>query len=211
MILHNFIVFEGIDGAGTSTQLARLKTRADSDRFFFTAEPTDLPTGRFLRNMLQGDFALDPRTAAFLFAADRAEHIWGKNAAGNDIGIESICKTGKIVVSDRYVFSSLAYQSINCGFGLPARLNQDFPLPELVFFFDLSPETALNRVDGRGAKRELYEDECFLCKVRNAYQDVFAHYKDSGMKIVTLDAAESADSVEAKIASEIKACFAECR
>ncbi|MDE5613421.1 MAG: dTMP kinase, partial [Treponemataceae bacterium] len=77
MVLQNFIVFEGIDGAGTTTQIDLLKARDDAERFFFTAEPTNEPTGRLLRTMLRGDVTVDPRTAAYLFAADRAEHLWG--------------------------------------------------------------------------------------------------------------------------------------
>lgn len=206
MILQNFIVFEGIDGAGTSTQLQRLSRRADSDRFFFTAEPTDHPTGRFLRSMLKGDMALDPRTASFLFAADRTEHVWGKDAAGKDRGIQHIAESGKIVVSDRYLFSSLAYQSIDCGMELPAKLNELFPLPSLVFFFDLPADIALARVDGRGS-REIYEQEPFLQQVREAYRQVFQRYEKSGMKIVTLDASESPDCIEGRIAGEIKNLF----
>ncbi|MCR5723813.1 MAG: dTMP kinase [Treponema sp.] len=206
MVLHNFIVFEGIDGAGTSTQLKRLSERADSDRFFFTAEPTDLPTGRFLRSMLKGEVVLDPRTASYLFAADRIEHLWGKDAGGNATGIEPIAQSGKIVVSDRYLFSSLAYQSIDCGMELPLSLNKPFPLPELLFFFDLDPKTALSRVDSRGS-REIYEKEDFLCRVRDAYHKVFNLYKDSGMKIITLDATQTADEVETLIAAEINALY----
>lgn len=80
MILKNFVVFEGIDGAGTSTQINILKEKKEAERFFFTAEPTDSPTGKFLRTVLKGNVELDPRTSAYLFAADRAEHLWGKAA-----------------------------------------------------------------------------------------------------------------------------------
>ena len=135
MILQNFIVFEGIDGAGTSTQIAVLKNRPDADRFFFTTEPTDGPTGKFLRSMLKGDLGLDPRTAAYLFAADRAEHLWGKSALNGSVVKK--CSEGKIVVSDRYLFSSLAYQSVTCGDQLPRMLNEPFPLPQLLFFFEI--------------------------------------------------------------------------
>jgi len=91
MILHNFIVFEGIDGSGTSTQLGILKKKL-GDKIFATAEPTELPTGLFLRRMLKGEFPVDERTAAFLFAADRCEHIYGKG------GITEHVQNGKIAV-----------------------------------------------------------------------------------------------------------------
>ena len=119
MILKNFIVFEGIDGAGTSTQIEILKKRADADRFFFTTEPTDSETGKFLRKMLKGDVELDPCTSAFLFAADRNEHLYGNG--GTNCGVVAQAQSGKIVVSDRYLFSSLTYQSVTCGDELPRR------------------------------------------------------------------------------------------
>ncbi|MBQ5499234.1 MAG: dTMP kinase, partial [Treponema sp.] len=78
MILQNFIVFEGIDGAGTSTQIEMLKNRPEANDFLFTAEPTSAPTGKFLRQMLKGDFPLQNESAAYLFAADRNEHVNGK-------------------------------------------------------------------------------------------------------------------------------------
>ena len=308
MVLHNFIVFEGIDGAGTSTQLERLRARADSERFWFTAEPTDAPTGRFLRSMLRGDITLDPRTAAYLFAADRVEHVWGHGGASADAGngfvstraadggsasagaaeaqngaanmgvteaqnanartqaasgnsnvaeargggmttraavaengvtsadmlrngnssaaeaqsgavsthaadgnigaasISAQCARGKLVVSDRYFFSSLAYQSIDCGMELPLALNSIFPLPELLFFFDITPSQSLARVDSRG-EREIYENEPFLKQVCAAYRQVLERYADSGIKIVVLDARESPEQLAAHIAGEIKSRY----
>ena len=113
MILKNFIVLEGIDGAGTSTQLNLLKNRLSPEKTVYTAEPTTLSTGRFLRSVLRGDEKLTPETTAFLFAADRQEHVYGTG------GIVESCTSGKLVISDRYVFSSLAYQSITCGEELP--------------------------------------------------------------------------------------------
>ena len=79
MILHNFIVFEGIDGAGTSTQLSILQKKLPPNRAFFSAEPTTLETGKFLRRILSGEVPVHPQTAAYLFAADRCEHIYGKD------------------------------------------------------------------------------------------------------------------------------------
>ena len=75
MVLENFIVFEGIDGAGTTTQLEILKSR--TPEFLFTAEPTSSETGKFLRKMLKGEIQVTNETAAYIFAADRNEHING--------------------------------------------------------------------------------------------------------------------------------------
>jgi len=123
-------VFEGIDGAGTTTQLKRLGNFFKKEELVTTAEPTDRETGLFLRKMLKGELDFSPRTAAYLFAADRAEHLYGKG------GIIENTEKGMFVVSDRYIFSSLAYQSISCGEELPRLLNSPFPLPEILFYFE---------------------------------------------------------------------------
>ena len=150
MVLKNFIVFEGIDGSGTSTQIKKL-VESNPNVFIATAEPTTNETGKFLRRMLCGEFSVDEKTASYLFAADRCEHIFGKD------GIESLIKNGKTVVSDRYFFSSLAYQSVSCGKDLPRLLNSPFPLPEYLFYFKIDPEISLKRVDSRNGQKEIYE------------------------------------------------------
>jgi len=202
MILKNFVVFEGIDGAGTSTQIKELSKRPDADRFFFTTEPTDSPTGLFLRSMLKGDVKLDPRTSAFLFAADRNEHLYG--TSGTNCGIQQRCEEDKIVVSDRYLFSSLTYQSVTCGDKLPRMLNSEFPLPQILFFFEIDPEISLKRVDGRG-EREIYEKLDFQKATAARYKAVVDEYEkmNTGMKIVRIDATKSVEDVAAIIASEL--------
>ena len=202
MILKNFVVFEGIDGAGTSTQINILKEKKEAERFFFTAEPTDSSTGKFLRTVLKGNVELDPRTSAYLFAADRAEHLWGKS--GSNCGIEKKCSDGKIVISDRYFFSSLTYQSVTCGEELPRLLNSAFPLPQILFFFKISPEISLKRVDVRG-EREIYEKIDFLQATEERYEKLMDEYesKNTGMKIVRLDAEKSKEEVSAQIWQEL--------
>ena len=198
MILKNFIVFEGIDGAGTSTQIKKICER-NPQKFFQTAEPTSLETGKFLRRMLGGEFSVDEKTNSFLFAADRAEHLYGKN------GIIEQINNGKTVISDRYLFSSLAYQSISCGEELPKLLNSTFPLPEILFFFEINPEISLKRVDSRG-EREIYEQIDYLKKTESQYEKVISEYesKNTGMKIVRIDASKSIEEVYAQICVNLK-------
>lgn len=185
MILKNFIVFEGIDGAGTSSQLKLLGECAEKNNFFITAEPSEFETGRFLRKMLKGDFPIDQKTAAYLFAADRNEHIYGKD------GIKAQIDNRKIVICDRYVFSSLAYQAVSCGWNLPYKLNEDFPLPEILFFFQIEPEISLKRIQGRCVK-EIYEKLDYLKKTEEEYLKVISFYEKNApeMKIVRLDATQ---------------------
>ena len=200
MILKNFIVFEGIDGAGTSTQIKKLIER-DSSRFIATAEPTDSETGRFLRRMLGGDFSVDEKTNAYLFAADRCEHIFGKG------GVKELCESGKTVVSDRYFFSSMAYQSVSCGEELPKLLNSPFPLPEYLFYFVINPEISLGRVNARGEHKEIYETIEKQKKIAAQYEKVISEYEknaaESGMKIIRINAADTIENISEVIWSHI--------
>ncbi len=203
MILKNFVVFEGIDGAGTSTQISLLKSSPNADRFFFTAEPTDSETGRFLRRMLKGDVALDPRTSAFLFAADRNEHLYGNG--GTNCGVVRQAESGKIVISDRYLFSSLTYQSVTCGEELPRQLNASFPLPEKLFFFDIDPEISLKRVLNRG-ETEIYEKLEFQKATAARYRRIIDEYeaKNTGMKIIRIDATKAVEEIAEIINHELQ-------
>ena len=200
MILNNFIVFEGIDGSGTSTQLKLLKQ--NNPDFEITAEPTSTETGKFLRRMLGGEFKVDEKTNAYLFAADRCQHLYGEG------GIIELTKKGKIVVSDRYFFSSMAYQSATCGIELPALLNSPFPLPQILFYFVINPEISLSRVNPRNEKKEIYEKIELQRKIADMYEKVISSYeKDSEnnhMKVVRIDATKSIEEIEHIINETIK-------
>ena len=200
MILNNFIVFEGIDGSGTSTQLKLLKQ--NNPDFEITAEPTSTETGKFLRRMLGGEFKVEEKTNAYLFAADRCQHLYGEG------GIIELTKKGKIVVSDRYFFSSMAYQSATCGIELPALLNSPFPLPQILFYFVIDPEISLSRVTARNEKKEIYEKIELQRKIADMYEKVISSYeKDSEnnhMKVVRIDATKSIEEIEHIINETIK-------
>ncbi|HET7839039.1 MAG TPA: dTMP kinase, partial [Rectinemataceae bacterium] len=127
------------------------------------------------------ELGADPGTVAHLFAADRHEHLYGASGIVERLG------RGEAVVCDRYIFSSLAYQGVACGPELPLRLNRDFPLPELLLFFDLEPELSMGRIGHRG-KREIYEELPFQEKVRKAYHDALRRFESGPMRIVRVDA-----------------------
>ena len=201
MVLKNFVVFEGIDGSGTSTQI-KLASKNISNAIT-TAEPTNMETGKFLRRMLGGEFSVDERTNAFLFAADRCEHLYGKD------GIIDTINKGKIVISDRYFFSSLAYQSAACKSELPSLLNSTFPLPQVLFYFVINPEISLARVNKRKGKKEIYETLEYQKKIAALYEEVISEYEkkssESGMKVVRIDASKSINEIEKIITDELKA------
>lgn len=197
-VLRRFVVFEGLDGAGTTTQLKLLETslRKAGIAHWLSAEPTDLPTGRLIRQVLKGEVRTRPETLARLYSADRHEHLYGPEGIVERLG------RGELVICDRYVFSSLAYQGVSCGPDLPRLLNSDFPLPELLIFFDLPSSVSMNRVLKR-PDRELFDNESFQEKVRQAYEESLAEYEGRGMRIHRVDAAASVEEVAEGIASAL--------
>lgn len=199
MTLDNFVVFEGMDGSGTSTQLNLLRGRISSRTDvtpWFTWEPTDGPLGLLLRQALRGEIKLAPATLAHLFAADRSEHLEAAN------GIKRHTEQGELVICDRYVLSSLVYQGIECGESLPALLNEGFPRPELLFLFDLSPETAAERYQKRES-RDIYERIDFQKIVRSRYRQLAKHWCGTGTRLVIIDAAKTIDEVAEDIWREV--------
>ena len=206
MVLKNFIVFEGIDGSGTTTQLTLLKKAFP--KILLTAEPTSSATGQLLRQMLSGEFAVSSKTAAYLFAADRCEHLFGKVAYQDDrlvTGVIDVCTSGTVVASDRYLFSSLAYQGEDDARDLTAWLNERFPLPELLVYFQLSPEAAIERVSSRGGKREIYETLSILNAVSSRYDAILSSYEGSAMHeemhVVRVDALQPIEDVAQAVLS----------
>ena len=194
MVLKNFIVFEGIDGSGTSTQI-KLLQQSNPQKYFSTAEPTDLPTGRFLRKMLKGEFTVDEKTNSYLFAADRCEHIYGKE------GIISKINEGKTVISDRYFFSSLAYQASGGAKETAELVNSTFPLPEYLFYFEITPQISLSRVEKRNSSKEIYETLEKQLKIASEYEKVISFYekKSCGMKIIRIDASKTIEQIAEEI------------
>ena len=110
------------------------------------------------------------------------------------------------VISDRYLFSSLAYQSISCGEELPKLLNSTFPLPEILFFFEIAPEISLKRVDSRNEKKEIYEKIETQKKIALEYEKIISGYDNNtscGMKIIRIDATKSIEEISDTISKII--------
>lgn len=193
-----FIVIEGIDGAGTTTQMHALAEtlRARGLPCVTTAEPTDQPIGRLIRAVLSGELQVAPSTVAYLFASDRNEHMYGNG------GILEHVKAGSIVISDRYALSSLAYQGLTCGEELPFRLNGAFPAPGLTLLFDLDPETAIARIHSR-AKKEIYETLEFQRRVCDMYRTMAERLRAEGWNIVRIEANADIESVRREIGQKV--------
>ncbi|MDR1636165.1 MAG: dTMP kinase [Treponema sp.] len=197
-MLQNFVIFEGGDGSGTTTQLEFLRRRFASGEggenpaafpvLFATAEPTAGPVGLLIRSALKGEIKLKGETLARLFAADRGEHLYGPG------GILERAGRGELVVSDRYAPSSLVYQGLECGEELPHALNAPFPVPELILFFDLDPAIAAERIRNR-PDRDIYEYLDFQIRVRERYRALLPEFARRGSRVETIDAAQSPGEV----------------
>lgn len=167
-----FIVFEGTDGSGKSTQMRLLEAYLTERGIpcYLTHEPTDSAFGSILHDCMSGRIDTDERTIALLFAADRIDHI--QNPVN---GMKAKLEAGITVLCDRYYFSSFAY---NGGFvpldwvmelNRPAR---ELLRPDLVLFLDADLEESMRRVARRG-ERERYENFERQKKIRKQYFDVF--------------------------------------
>jgi len=200
-ILDNFVVFEGGDGSGTSTQIELLGRKfaepgGKTPVFHPAAEPTDGEIGRLIRRALKNSPALHPGTLAGLFAADRNEHLFAPD------GIIERCRRGELVVCDRYVLSSLAYQGLECGEELPRRLNLGFPAPRLLLFFDLDPDAALERVSSRSSL-DIFEIPEFQRRVRKRYLSLLNEYRDAGVTVEIVDASPEPEKVALAVWSAV--------
>lgn len=199
-ILKNFIVIEGIDGAGTTTQLKQVCQGLEERKrsYYKTFEPTDEPSGKAIRQILSGAHEVAPETLAWLFAADRYNHLYMPSH-----GVIAHLAEGEIVVCDRYLFSSLAYQSMDSPFERVAELNSTFPLPQILFFLDIPAEVGEQRLAGRGAL-EIFETTDKQRVIRESYMRVLEIYKDSNMEIVVLDGTAPANEITQSILGRLQ-------
>lgn len=172
-----FIVFEGIDGAGKTTQIERLaaKLRGEGRKVTVTAEPTVSVSGGLLRDALGG---LQKRTAcemAAMFVLDRVFH----NVSPD--GICAMIDAGYDVICDRYYYSSMAYQGSQTDFKWVKDMNLGCPeirRPDLCVFLDLSPEESLARIGRDRTHTEIYEKKEILEAVRRQFFRVFEELDD---------------------------------
>ncbi|MGB9598359.1 MAG: dTMP kinase [Minisyncoccales bacterium] len=159
-----FIVFEGIDGAGKSTQSQLLYRFLKEKRIkvFLTAEPTRGPVGQLIRFFLKKKKRVNRLALQLLFTADRADHL--------EKVILPLLKKGFWVISDRYFFSTISYGLLEIkDFSWLHQLNKKFPLPDLTFFIDLPEKEALKRIKKERKNLSLFEKEKFLKKTRRNY------------------------------------------
>ena len=193
-----FIVFEGIDGAGKTTQIDLLekRLRESGRRVYRTAEPTDSVTGGLLRDALNGTSKRTACELAALFVLDRIHH--NVNPVN---GIEKMLAEGIDVISDRYYYSSLAYQGSEISGDWVRRMNLECPeirRPDICFFLDLTPEESMARISRGRVTQEIYETRDKLEAVRNRFHDVL-HSLPADERVAFVNAARSIDDIHAEI------------
>lgn len=199
-ILDRFIAIEGLDGAGTTTQAAAVtEVLRGRGPVYLTCEPTDQEIGRLIRRMLHGEVPGEPRSIAHLYAADRTNHLYN----GPD-SITARLESGETVITDRYLFSSLAYQSVECGFDFVYTLNAPFPLPEDLVYLDLDPAVGERRM-ARRERRDMYERLAFQEQVREQYERTLAFFSDSAVRIHRIDGSLPVEEITRGIVDALSA------
>lgn len=194
-ILDRFVVLEGLDGSGTTTQLQLLAKILETKNksCYATCEPTNGPIGNLIRNILKGEIAVDPRSLALLFAADRSEHLYS-----HPHGIIDKVNAGNFVISDRYLFSSLVYQGLQGHSDYVVKLNSYFPLPKHIFFIDTPPEICQQRVKSR-LQFEIFDNLEFQQKIRKRYIQILQKTEQIGVTVHKIDGTKNKEIVSSEI------------
>lgn len=182
-----FIVLEGPDGAGISTQTALLHSGLVQRgiKAIATKEPTNGPIGSTIRQALTHRLVYPPDqpvgddVMALLYAADRLDHVRADIVPRLEAGTHVVC--------DRYRLSSYAYQGLNMGQEWVRALNKHSIAPDITFFIDVPPEVSQQRIKARGGYIEMYETEERLRPIYANYLELIEQDRQSGDRIITID------------------------
>lgn len=209
-----FIVLEGIDGAGTTTQLNALRDHfvRTGRRAFFTHEPSDGPVGMLIRLALQkrlvganydlhdpehpplaGAGAFDAEALALLFAADRADHVAAQ--------VRPNLEAGRHVVCDRYLLSTLAYQGQTADLEWLLEINRPAIVPDLTLFLDVPPGEAEARMRGARWKKDIFETPEQQRRVRSRYFELIQRDFRQRGRVEIIDSSRPAAEVSRDVIS----------
>ena len=191
-----FVVLEGIDGSGTTTQMELLANhfRQRGLRVHTTAEPSTHPVGKLIRNVLEQHQTMPPKALALAFAADRLDHL--------EKEILPELNAGSLVIADRYVLSSLAYQSLNAPLDWVITINNQAQVPDVSFLLNVSPEIAAHRRASRDTPEELFDAIEKQRAIARAYESIFAVEAFGHKEII--DASQDIPAVNAALISKIE-------
>lgn len=195
-----FIVLEGIDGSGTSTQLEKLKNSLldNNIKTVSAFEPSDSPIGNLIREIFKGRVLVNQDNYVFnqqmmlLMAADRCDHI------NNEIdGIKQFLDKGITVICSRYILSSLAYHGITeDDYQQVLELNKNFIQPDLTIYVDNPVELSIKRMSSRAFK-DTYENSKKLTKVYNNYKKILK--RESFKKLLVVSGNDTIENIHSKI------------
>lgn len=164
-----FIVLEGLDGSGQSTQADILAAQLNSQKkSIVTKEPTNNLIGGLIRAQLTKEWSATQECLQLLFAADRAHHL--------ERVVEPALAKGFNVISDRYMFSSIAFGAVNTDKEWLKQINSKFRIPDYTFYLDVSPEVCIERMEKSRFEFELFEQKEYLAKVRTNYLELAKEY-----------------------------------
>jgi len=170
-----FIVFEGLDGSGQSTESELLRDFLTKGNYkvLMTKEPTVVSkAGKEIKKVLEGEKKISPSELQKLFVEDRRLHL-------NNLIIPNL-KERSIVISDRYFFSTFAY-GVSDGLDLNwlIEMNNDFLIPDLTFFLDVNQDICIKRIENRGIGKTLFEKREKLKKVYENYKKIIKKFKNT--------------------------------
>ena len=196
-----FISFEGGEGSGKSSAITAVKNRLEADGYkvVITREPGGVSVSEQIRNVLLAvNNQMSKETEALLYAASRVEHLYSK--------VIPLVNDGYIVLSDRYIDSSLAYQGYARGIGIEKVLEINMfakaYLPKVTYFFDVRPEVGLERIKGRDKIDRLdLEEFGFHKKVYDGYKEVCRLYPE---RVKSINGERALDLIIDEVYNDIK-------
>jgi dTMP kinase len=192
------IAIEGLDGAGTTTQVRMLEEHLGSSRsVFVTFEPSAGPAGLQIRMILEHRVRTSAATLAALFAADRMDHLYHRDGEG---GIAAHLERGVDVLTDRYYLSSFAYQGMTLDWEWIWHMHDRCLRPDVTLFVDVPVEVCLERIArGRGGHFDLFENQQALSQVRQSYLRAIERLHRAGDRIEVVDGDAPPDRVHAAL------------
>ena len=198
-----FIALEGIDGSGKSTQIEMLADylKNQGRYVYLTREPSDLNIGKTIRKYLTSELKADNRVIAALFVADRLEHILDDKE-----GLLKIKADGRDIITDRYYFSSYAYQSVDMPMDWIINANSEAAKllkPDATIFIDITPEQAMERINTNREETELFENAERLKATRDKYFEAFDKLKESE-NVIIVDGSGTPEEVHSRIVEAVK-------
>ena len=197
------IAIEGLDGAGTTTQVRMLHARLSRTHgVHVTYEPSEGPVGLLIRAALEHRVRVDDATLAALFAADRMDHLYHTTGRG---GMAAHLARGEHVLTDRYHLSSLAYQGMALDWGWIWDMHARCIRPDLTLFVDVPVMVCLERIaKGRGEHFDLFENQAALTRARESYLSSIERLRELGETIAVVDGDAAPDEVHARIWAHVE-------